>query len=860
MRHKNDHIIPLLERVVEDIDNLSLGDEDAWNSLSIRLARLADDFQTVPEEVSRAFGLGIKGLETGSGDLTGSQRLTILRHLSDLLTAALGCLRGDPECYADDLARAMQVIDAMLDAIGNNRPGCDVAAASESPGQLERALHDAAALLLQSEPHDSSSLFNLRACLESLAVRDGMCEEAIEKLSEARFNLDRYVEDGEGEGGRLLQDIGVCFEEVLEIVTSGGGLPSIASEGSEPEAEGPRLAEDDGGENTNYMPDEADQELLGEFVAEGLELIMNAEEALLALETDPEDMEAVATVFRAFHTIKGTSAFLELGLISEMGHHAENLLSRVRQGEIRYSGGYADMALRALDMLKELIQAVQESIVSGWLSKPDGYDGLLEILSAPEVVTGEENDLSAEESGRFNEADRLGDILVEEGTVSPKIIEKALANDLGRPLGAIPVEEKGVKTDEVARALRTQRKARASDAGVESTVRVSTSRLDRLVDLVGELVIAHSMVAQDELMVFAGHHEIAKKVSHTSKIIRELQDLSMSMRMIPLKGTFNKMARLVRDLTRKVGKNVNLLTEGEETEIDRNMVDVVNDPLVHMIRNAVDHGIETPEERRRVGKPEQGTIQLSAYHAAGNVVVEIRDDGRGLDRTAIVEKARQEGLLQDDAALSEREIYNLIFEPGFSTAKTVTDVSGRGVGMDVVKKNIEKLRGQVDIQSRPGQGSVFRMSLPLTLAIIDGMVVRVGEERYVVPTVSIVRAVKPQPNEISTVMGKGEMLSLQGELLPLFRLGSVFHVQRVKQEAGEPLAVVIEDDGVKVGLVVDELIGRQQTVIKSLGDTMREVPGIAGGAIMPNGRVGLIVDIAGLVRLAHGADGGHGVN
>ena len=379
--------------------------------------------------------------------------------------------------------------------------------------------------------------------------------------------------------------------------------------------------------------------------------------------------------------------------------------------------------------------------------------------------------------------------------------------------------------------------------------------VDRLIDMVGELVIAHSMVAQDHLVAKGSHHALLKKIAHTSKIVRELQDISMSMRMIPLKATFNKMARLVRDLARKMGKKVHFITEGEDTEIDRNLVDVINDPLVHMLRNAVDHGIETPGIRRQQGKAEYGTVALCAYHSAGNVVVEIKDDGKGLDREVIVAKAIEKGLIAESRSLNDRDVFNLIFEPGFSTAKTVTDVSGRGVGMDVVKKNIESLRGLAEIRSEKGKGSVFKVILPLTLAIIDGMVVRVRAETYVIPTASIVRCIKPQPGDISTVHHRGEIFSLQGNLIPLFRLDGIFQIGDAVQEQSHPLVVVVEDDEHQAGLIVDQLIGRQQVVIKTLGEAMRDIPGISGGAILPNGRVGLILDVAGLVRFA---TAGHG--
>jgi len=324
----------------------------------------------------------------------------------------------------------------------------------------------------------------------------------------------------------------------------------------------------------------------------------------------------------------------------------------------------------------------------------------------------------------------------------------------------------------------------------------------------------------------------------------------MSMRMVPLKATFSKMARLARDVSHKLGKNVNFITDGEDTEIDRNLVDIINDPLVHMVRNAMDHGVETPDERRAAGKPEQGTVKIAAYHSAGSVVVEISDDGKGLDREVLLAKARERGLVGETAELSDREVFNLVFEPGFSTAKVVTDVSGRGVGMDVVKKNIERLRGTVEIKSEKGAGSVFKMSLPLTLAIIDGMVIRVGCETYVIPTISIIRSVKPAEEDVSTVFGKGEMLKLQGHLIPLYRIGRIYGLDGATDDLKEAIVVIVEDEERQAGLVIDELVGRQQVVIKSLGQTMKNIPGISGGAIMPDGRVGLILDVGGLLRFA----------
>jgi two-component system chemotaxis sensor kinase CheA len=334
-----------------------------------------------------------------------------------------------------------------------------------------------------------------------------------------------------------------------------------------------------------------------------------------------------------------------------------------------------------------------------------------------------------------------------------------------------------------------------------------------------------------------------------------LQELGTSIRMVPIAGTFQKMARLVRDLSRKSGKTIVFQTRGDETELDRAFVDKIADPLVHMIRNAVDHGIELPGERAATGKPPDAVIELRAFHEGGNIHVEIRDDGRGLNRDAIWNKALEKGLVQPDERLSESEIFNLIFLPGFSTAKVVTEVSGRGVGMDVVKRNIEELRGYVQIQSTLGKGTKFKIILPLTLALIDGMIVRVGRERYIFPVLNVVESLRPTAGMVISLIGKGEMLSLRNRQVPLFRLGKLFGIAGVEQDATKSLAVIVEHEGRQAGLLVDDLIGMQQTVIKSLGSGLGHNAGFSGGAIMADGRVGLIVDVSGVMKIARGEVG-----
>lgn len=671
------------------------------------------------------------------------------------------------------------------------------------------------------------------------------------------------------------------------------------------------------------VPLQGDLSLLAEFVTESREHLDAADIHLLTLETDPCNEEALNAVFRAFHTIKGVAGFLALDDIQHLAHEAENLLDLARKGSVELSGPSIDVTFDAVDMLKRLVAFLQEALASGdGMPKEPGLPALMTRLKA--AVAAPQNQASAG-ADVTAEGCLLGEILVDRGAVVPDAIEAAVAaqsedvqpkkigellqeavlvsraqveealemqqamRDQPEPpkLGEILVSVGAVRQRDLDRVLATQATPKAPKLGetlvrgqeaaakdvaqalrsqqggaqVKESVKVDADRLDRLVDLIGELVIAESMVSQSTELRSVMSAQAMRHLNQLDKITRELQEMGTGLRMVPVRSTFQKMARLARDVAKKANKQVEFVTVGEDTELDKSVVDKIGDPLVHMVRNAVDHGLEaTAAERLLAGKPESGRVELRAFHKGGSIHIEIQDDGRGLDRDAILAKAIERGLVKEGDVLSEREIWNLIFQPGFSTAKTVTDVSGRGVGMDVVKRNIDALRGLIEITSEKGKGSTFSVRLPLTLAIIDGMVVQVGRERYVMPTLSIIRSIRPSREDLTTVIGKGEMLSLQGSLLPLFRLSRLFNCPNAEEDLTQAIVVIAEDDGRQVGLVVDGLLGQQQIVIKSLGDAVQRTPGIAGGAIMPDGHVGLILDIAGLVRLAHagGADGSMG--
>ncbi len=819
-----EYMVKALQEIENMMETVAFSDSAGWLDIEKRINVLMEcfhpEYESQIELISRCAGIA-KNISASPG--AGSM---------SLIEEAGECLRAAVEAVERDLEN------------DSTAPPSEEKPAFEAGGE-DKGLNDIAVSLLQLEPGDTGGIEDLVVRFRSLTGDEGTPGP----FKSAAEQALRLINDFRESGGPDDWDVVVsALGDLLENMMNGrpdSGLPdepgTSGDLGQAEAADGGTVSPD-----RALMPEDADPELMAEFVTEGNDLISQAEEALLILETDPENTDAVGTVFRAFHTVKGTAAFLDLSLIAEMGHYAESLLSRVRDKEIRYSGGYADLALQALDMIKEMVRSVTAAVSEGVFNKPEGYDALLKVLADPEAagVSEESDDVAASSL-------RLGDILVGSGKAQRENVEKlAEGGDPGAgPLGLKIVRSDAASMSDVAKALRMQQRMSGPQM-MDTTIRVSTERLDRLIDLVGELVVAHSMVSQDGAVIGDNNYSLQKKVAHTSKIVRELQDMGMSMRMIPLKATFQKMSRLVRDVSRKVGKTVVLKTEGEDTEIDRNMVDVIKDPLVHMVRNAVDHGIENSEERVRLGKPAHGTILLSAYHSAGSVVVEIRDDGKGLDREKILAKARRQGIIEDGASMSDREVFNLVLEPGFSTAETVTDVSGRGVGMDVVKKNIEGLRGQLEISSEPGSGSIFKMSLPLTLAIIDGMVIKVGSESYVIPTVSIIKSVKPGKDELSTVLTRGRMLSIQGRLIPLFRLKELFDISWEGRQNKEELVVVVEDEGRQAGLLIDELVGRQQIVIKSLGETMKHIPGISGGAIMPDGRVGLILDVGGIVKMA----------
>ncbi len=702
---------------------------------------------------------------------------------------------------------------------------------------------------MQLEATDTADLAMLREALTDLAFENRVPHRAQPFVARAARVLGTIVNGTAPDIPAAFADVSGAIEEAMRasegsvspadrIVARAAETAAAAVTASvpvfaldEPEAPHEQTRSLQHHVGVDQLPDDADRDLLPDFITESNECVVHSEAALLQLEEFPDHEEAVNTVFRAFHTVKGTSAFLGLSRIAAFAHEAESLLSRVRDKEIAYTKGCADLSLRSADMLKALLMSVETGLNGdGKLPIPDGYHELLDALAAYDPAR-----------------DADGVMLPVVQPLAPAAVRAVSDTDDIFPIAT--TSNTAVASPSAAAASGNNNKPRV-ESNADATIRVRTDRLDRMIDMVGELVIAQSMIAGDELFGAGKQHELLRKVTHAGKIVRELQDLSMSMRMVPLRATFQKLTRVVRDTASKAAKTVQFVTDGDDVEIDRNMVDVLGDPLVHMVRNAVDHGVEGPDERVANGKPRLGVVRLHAYHASGNVVVELKDDGRGLHRDKIVKKAIEKGLIESDKGMTDSDVFNLIFAPGFSTAEQITDISGRGVGMDVVRRNLEKIRGRIDITSAPGKGTTFAIRLPLTLAVTDGMLVRVGDERFIIPLTHIHMSFRPEQSMLSTVVGRGEAVLLRGELLPIIRLHRLFDVHGAVQSPLDGLLMIVGDGDRRTALLVDDLLGQQQVVAKTLGDGLGKVPGVSGGAILGDGRVGLILDVTETVALA----------
>ena len=590
-------------------------------------------------------------------------------------------------------------------------------------------------------------------------------------------------------------------------------------------------------------------EMWKRFADENLSLCDEAEAALLSLEKEPGNLDYARQAFRAVHSVKGNAGFFGCEDIERVAHHAEAVLDAIREGEKDADSVTVSFLLIAVDALREGLRQVASGMVLDIPGKEDlirYLENMVQRTEGAPAAGGEAAPAPPRSVSVTGPPERRGS---QEGTAT-----RQAAGEPRRPKQAAPGERPLPAGEKVSSPPQQQAPVGGQQAGsvVQQAIRIDIEKLDKLLDLVGELVIAEAMVANNPDLAGLQLERFEKAILRLDKITREIQEVAMSMRMIPLAGTFRKMVRLVRDLAQKANKKVELEISGEETEVDKTIIEQIADPLVHMIRNAVDHGLETAAERRAAGKPEAGRITLEAKHSAGEVWIIVADDGRGLDREKIWRKALEKGLVSEDRVLKDEEVYRLIFEPGFSTAEQVTSISGRGVGMDVVKRNIEKLRGKVDIRTRPGQGTAFIIRIPLTLAIIEGMVVSVGANRYIIPISSIKESFQPQADQVTRTPDGLEVVRIRQELFSVIRLHEVFRIKPRSDQLTDGILIVVENEQRKYCLFVDELIGQQQIVIKGLSSYLGRVRGVSGCAILGDGDISMILDIADLVHSVEG--------
>lgn len=585
-------------------------------------------------------------------------------------------------------------------------------------------------------------------------------------------------------------------------------------------------------------------ELFGEFCTEADEHLESADRYLLAIDTNPTDREALDAVYRGFHTIKGAASMLNVDAVRVLAHEAESLLNQAREETIVLKGALLDLVFTCVDSLKRQLGFLRRWVSErGVIEQDPALPGLL--IAVRNAATGKK---AAVPTPVVEPEPKPAAQIQKPRPAAPKM--------LGTPKPQVP-DEPAAKAEASPVPHAIVERPVASDHGpastksVESdTVRVDRNRLDKLINAIGELVIVQAMVQQEMDVHLQESGDVSQAIPELNKISRDLQELGLSLRMVPLQGTFQKMTRLVRDLSNKMGKPVHFETVGEETELDKTVVDRLGDPLMHMVRNAIDHGLESPDGRIAANKPREGRLTLKAFYQGGSVYIELSDDGRGLDREAILRKAIERGIVSESQRLSDAEVYALIFEAGFSTAKAVTDVSGRGVGMDVVRRNVEAMQGNILIRTQLGKGTTFTIRLPLTLAIMDGLTVGLGDDVYVLPLLSVIESFRPVQSDVHVLAGRGEVIAVRGETVPLLRLHRLLNRPARCTHPSEGLVVLVEDEGKKYALLVDELVGQIQAVVKSLDLNFRRVEGLAGATVLGDGRVAMIVDVHGLTRLS----------
>ncbi len=687
-------------------------------------------------------------------------------------------------------------------------------------------LDELSSLLLLCKVQNSS---DLRAIFVSLGKLEQACKSEHWEIVSDAANLyrDAVRADASERMGELIEGLAQSCEELDgQIAWAQQAHKPDPETASPPREKSPvvpsfvmggainvNTAHDSAGEVRSVSRATEEVENMIDFYSEAQDAIDQNERLLLDHQDGELDANSIAALFRAFHTIKGVAGFVGLTQPTKLAHSTESLLGGVRRGDMSADQVILDLLLESNERMQTLVASVR-----------------LAIEASTSVPLDE----------------RVDDLC---RRIDAAVSREASPEDQ-------PSRQPAIATSADDDAAVPQRLASRSQGStqIRDTLKVDVGRVDSLVEMVGEMVIVESMITGDPDLRHVRSPKLANNLRQMAKITRDLQKIALQLRMVPVRGLFTRTARMVRELSRQCNKQIRFTAEGEATEMDRNMVELLADPLVHIIRNAVDHGIEDAAEREAAGKPVEGSIRISAYHESSNLVIEIADDGRGLDVDKLIARGYERGLISTGQSLSDTEAYELVFAPGFSTTDTVTAFSGRGVGMDVVRKNIKSMRGRIGIQSKPGQGTAFRLVLPLTLAIIDGTLISCGRETYILPTLSIVESIRPKQGMVRAPGGHSQILQVRGKTYPLYKLSALLEIPEAREDPQNMHAVIVESASHSFALQVDDVVAQQQVVIKGLEKQLQSKI-FSGAAILSDGQIGLIINVDEVVAIAN--DYGH---
>ncbi len=702
----------------------------------------------------------------------------------------------------------------------------------------------------------------LRALLDKVSAEftDVSGHDEAEDLILLIKNEIEKVKAGNAAGSNQLSEEDFFnFEDVPEETSEAAS--AVQTDSSNPE-DAFMFADDNDDSESGGLESLVSDEMLGQYLSDAFDLLDTCENNLMKLETEPDNKPLAGETFGAIHSLKGNSGFMGFSDIEELSSEMETILDSVRSGDLDIDETIISILLSNVEAIRSKLKAMAEngssvsaSETSSSENEPISEDDFFNIPddTVSKEIAAEEN--AEPEIEEYEES--LDDFFIaaqndnntqevshQQEEQKEKMKPTASKNDApAKPEKMVVAEKPKPAPPQAASSPRLTMQ--------KKDIRVETSKIDKLFDLVGELITIESMVTNNPDLKGMDLPNFAKSANMLNKITREIQEVTMSVRMMPLEGLFNKMKRLVRDVSIKMNKKVDFVISGQETEMDKNVIDEIADPLVHILRNAIDHGVESPQDRAAAGKSETGNVSLKAKYEGNEILIVIEDDGAGINRERVLQKAEEKGLLSvPPETMTDREVFMLVFEPGFSTAKQVTDISGRGVGMDVVKKNIEKLRGSIDVESKYGKGSKFTLRIPLTLAILDAMLIRIGASIFALPILSVSESFRTELSTISETMDGLEMVKIREEIIPVVRLHELYKKDPDSKNIDNGVLIIAESRDRKLALFADEIVGQQQAVIKGFSQYIGKVPGITGCMILGDGGIGLIIDIEGLFDMA----------